>query len=138
MRTVEKDAYAYLTITSDTLSLNDISTFLDMPPDGSSWSLGDTRKITNTLRPKYEFSRWSLSSGISKGECLEAHLVALTVRMSPLSQKLYDLPKQMNGSISITGWVEDYTDQLRFSAGTLREIGGFGLPLDFDLYSEND
>jgi hypothetical protein len=138
MRTVEKDAYAYLTITSDTQSLNDITTFLGMPPDGSSWSIGDTRKVANTLRPKYEFSRWSLNSGVSKGECLEAHFVALCLRMSPLSGKLYELPKQMKGSISITGWVEDYADQLCFSAGTLREIGGFGLPLDFDLYSENE
>jgi len=44
----------------------------------------------------------------------------------------------MQGVISITGWVDDYTTPLSFAAGTLREISSLGPPLDFDLYSEND
>lgn len=137
MKSSEKDACAYLTITADTLPLDDITRFLEKAPDGSSWSLGDVRRVPNKLRPKYEFSRWSLTSGVPKGQPLEAHFVGLCQRMSPLSGKLSKLPAEMHAMISITGRVDNYDNPLFFSAGTLREIGAYGFPLDFDLYSEN-
>ena len=138
MKSSETEAYAYLTITADTLTLDDITNFLGVVPDGSNWSLGDLRKVPNKLRPTYEFSRWSLSSGVSKGQPLEDHFVGLCRKMTPLADKLYSLPDEMRPMISITGWVPTLEASLVFSAGTLCEMSTFGIRLDFDLYSEND
>lgn len=138
MKSSEYDAYAYLTVTSGTASLADITGYFGIEPDGSSWSKGDTRKVPNTLRPSYEFSRWSLVSGVDKGKPLELHLAALCERMLPLNEKLRGLPTAMRAVIASTGWVNDYQDPIVFRAHTLKEIGMFGIPFDFDLYSEND
>ncbi|MDU8926830.1 DUF4279 domain-containing protein [Alisedimentitalea sp. MJ-SS2] len=137
MRSCETDAYAYLTITSKTHPLDDITLHMRVSPDRRSWSKGDDRHVPNRLRPKYEFSRWSLASGVSEGEGLNAHFAGLCRRMEPLRQQLKTLPNGMNAYISCTGWAVSDTDSVQFEAGVLRDIGGFGMSFDFDLYSEN-
>ena len=67
MKSSERKSYAYLTIVSNVYSLREIESFMGMKPDGSNWSKGDLRKVANKLRPRYEFSRWSLLSGLADG-----------------------------------------------------------------------
>ncbi len=133
----EKRAYAYLRVTSETLTLPEISNYFEIQPDRKSWSIGDFRSTRGATHLRYEFSCWSLSSGVANGATLEVHLSSLFNRIEPFHEKIDELPAHMSASISTTGWLAGPNEPVVFTAGTLRQFGIVGLSVDFDLYFDD-
>lgn len=76
-RTPERENYAYLRITSDGLSLTEISGLVGAEPD-IGWSVGESfRRPRSTRELVRAFTNWERQSGLPAGAPLQAHLDAL-------------------------------------------------------------
>lgn len=130
----ERDSYAYFKITSD-LPLSSIERYLGIVSDGLCWSKGDRRPSNYSI---YNFSRWTMQSGIERGQPIDKHLKALWRRLSPLRDQIIHLPAEMNRQICCVGCFDTHLDDLQISAGHFAAAHSFGVTIDFDFYFEND
>ncbi|MEL6643793.1 MAG: DUF4279 domain-containing protein [Pseudomonadota bacterium] len=131
---VERDSYAYFTITSSQ-SLEKIEAQMGFAGDGLCWSNGDLRPSN---RGTYDFSRWSLLSGVERGDPIDEHLRALWRRLSGLRELIIQLPEEMNPSVSCVGHFASHFDKVQISSGHFATAAYYRANLDFDYYFDDD
>lgn len=129
----ERDSYAYFTITSSQ-SLEKIVSHMGVVGDGRCWSNGDPRPSN---RGNYDFSRWSLLSGVERGKPIDEHLQALWRRLSDLREPIIRLPKEMNRSVPCVGHFVSHFDKVQISSGHFSTAAYYGVNLDCDFYFDD-
>lgn len=130
----ERDSYAYFTIISSQ-SLARIEHHMGASGDGRCWSNGyqSPSKIGN-----YQFSRWSLLSGVERGRPIDEHLQALWRRLSVYREQIIQLPKDMERSVPCVGHFSSHFDPFQISSGHFATATYNGLNLDCDFYYDDD
>ena len=130
----ERDSYAYFTITSSG-SLQQIEDCMGTSGDGNCWSKGDRRPSNKST---YAFSRWSMLSGVERGQPIEDHLQALWRRLSVHREQIIRLPDHMFRSVSCVGVFNTRHAKLEISAGHFATAAYFGVTLDCDFYFDEE
>ena len=131
----EPESYAYFTITS-ALPLKDIDAHMGAAGDGRCWSNGCHRKQPGG--GTYSFSRWSLLSGVERGKPINERLQSLWRRLSPLREKIIQLPAGMEGSVSCVGYFDSHLDPLEIASGHFATAAYYRLGFDCDFYFGDD
>ena len=126
----ERGSFAYFTITSSR-TLRDIEAYMGVAGDGRCWSIGDPRPNKITI---YDYSRWSMLSGVEHGRPIEEHLRSLWRRMSDIRELISQLPKDMNRSVACVGHFNSHFDQFEISSGHFATAAYYHAKLDCDFY----
>lgn len=78
------------------------------------WSNGDQRP---SKRGHYDFSRWSVLSGVERGISIDEHLQALWRRLLDYREKIILLPEDMHRSVPCAGHFTPHFDKVQISPG---------------------
>lgn len=133
LMSAENDSYAYFTIVSSQ-PLSFIESHLGFSGDGKCWSIGDTRPSGNGV---YDFSRFSLLSGVDRGRPIEEHLQSLWRRMSKYRAQIISLPREMTRTVPCVASFASHRDVVQLSAGHFSTAAYFGAQLDCDFYFDD-
>jgi len=104
--------------------------------DSSSWCIGQVRKPP--AQGQYPFSRWSLPSGIEKGEPIETHLQSLWRRVSTYHAQVVGLANTMKGYIAGVGYFKSHRDKFAISSGHFATTAYYQLNFDFNFYFDDN
>ncbi len=130
----ERDSYAYFTITTSG-PLDQIESLMGMAGDGRCWSKGDTRPSN---KGTYDFSRWSMLSGIERGKPIDDHLKALWRRLSVHREQIIRLPDYMERGVFCVGVFNTRHDKFQIASGHFATAAYFGVTLDCDFYFDDE
>ena len=130
----ERNSYAYFKVKS-ALPLRQIESHLGGLGDGRCWSIGDKRANNKS---RYQFSEWSLLSGIERGRPVDEHLQSLWRRMSKYREKIIQLPLDMERSVACVGHFDTHRDKFQVSCGHFKTAAYYRVKLDWDFYFCDD
>ena len=131
---VERDSYAYFTITSSH-SLEKIESHMGASGEGRCWSNGDQRPSN---RGHYDFSRWSMLSGVERGKSIDEHLQGLWRRLSDYRENIILLPEDMHRSVPCVGYFASHFDKVQISSGHFATAAYYRVNLDCDFYFDDE
>ena len=130
---VEYQSYAYFTVVSSQ-PLSAIEDRIGIAGDGKCWSIGDLRP---SQKGTYDFSRWSMNSGVGRGRPIDEHLESLWRRLSPYRDQIVGLPPEMYRAVPCVAWFASAKDTFQISSGHFVTVAEFGARFDFDFYFDD-
>jgi hypothetical protein len=129
----EAKCSVYLSVTSDTVPPEDITTMLGLKPT-DSWRQGEPGRRQGN--PRRKFHAWLFDpAGDGPGEC-DQKMKALLKMLASASSGIKKLSGQCSVCICVV--YSGYKNQmwgLHWTADTLRQIAAIGADIDVDLYA---